>query len=255
MAISYSGEFIEPFEDKVPGNSDEERDINGREKTTLREFELDVDPIPGKFDLEHMAAIHRHLFQDVSSHAGVVRLYGMTKDGNHFAVPHEIDYLMGKELPQRLEDLAQSADDPPAFTHNMAELHSTLDLAHPFREGNGRTTRAMMDQIAKTHGYELDFKAPSREQWVEASIAAIHGHDRQKHELFKDIVTPDRDRQRAAFIQASKITAKDSSKEAQEAAVKILSDHKITAEMVREFGKELVAKEPSRPDPSDGWER
>ncbi|MFV0275815.1 MAG: Fic/DOC family protein [Parahaliea sp.] len=257
MTVSTSDKWLDVFEDKLikPGRTPEDLENRSRLLSEQRALELKDDPIGGKFDLEHMTSIHRYTFQDVSSHAGVVREYDLSKGGTYFAQAVHIDYLMHKELTAHLEALGKEADSPPEFTKRMAEIHSTIDYAHPFREGNGRTTRTMMDQIAKTHGYELDFKATSREQWVEASIEAIHGDDSKKQALFKDIVTPGPERQQAAVIQALKVSAKDSSKEAQETVVKILSEHKVSADLVKEIGNELVNKAPSRPDPSDGWER
>ncbi len=254
MPVEYSDHFLEYFEDKLSGTR-EERDQVGRQFSNARARELETRPIEGNFNLEHLAAMHRHLFQDISSHAGVVRAYDLSKGETYFAQAAHIDYLMHKELPAHLDELGKEAASPPEFTKRMAAIHSTIDYAHPFREGNGRTTRTMMGQIAKTHGYELNFQAPSREQWVEASIEAIHGDDSKKQALFKDIVTPGPERQQAAVIQALKISAKDSSKEAQETVVRILSEHKVSADLVKEIGNELVNKTPSRPDPSDGWER
>lgn len=57
-----------------------------RGRTALRHIELDVIPIKGNFDLEHLKAIHKHLFQDVYSWAGQLRTVNIGKNGFRAAI-------------------------------------------------------------------------------------------------------------------------------------------------------------------------
>ena len=186
------------FEDKLPDLPEEERDKISRSLSEARMRQLTGKPVKGNYDIEHLSNIHKHLFQDVSTHAGSIRDYGMSKGSSQFADSSQMAYLFDKELPERINALNQSLNDRQAYIDAMTDLHSTLDLAHPFREGNGRAARAFMSQLAETHGYQLDFSQVNREQWVKASIDSIDsGGETLKRPLFEPIVVPIRERQQA----------------------------------------------------------
>ena len=183
--------FPAVFEDKLHGFSSDDCELVGRIASGNRSDELITSPIEGDYDINHLSRIHEYLFQDVSTYAGVVRDYGISKGLSQFAEISQIAYLFEKELPERIESLTQSVNDEKKYIDGMTDLHSTLDLAHPFRDGNGRATRAFMSQLAKSHGYELDFSQIEREQWVEACIESINtGRETLKRSLFAQIVTP-----------------------------------------------------------------
>lgn len=57
------------------------------EQTVSRAAELQASPVAGKFDLQHLKAIHKHLFQDVYAWAGEVRTVNIAKGGDSFASP------------------------------------------------------------------------------------------------------------------------------------------------------------------------
>ncbi|BCG66069.1 MAG: hypothetical protein methR_P3945 [Methyloprofundus sp.] len=185
--MSFS-EFPPVFEDKLTGIPESDRDAVGRQFSDIRAKELDASPINGNFDIEHLTEIHRYLFQDSSTHAGVIRRYGMSK-GTMFAEPAQIPYLFDKELPERITALEQSVNNQEKYLDGLSDLHSTLDLAHPFREGNGRSTRIFMSQLAKEHGYMLDFSTVDPKEWVKSCIYSINkAEETLKRPLFKKIL-------------------------------------------------------------------
>ena len=53
--------------------------------TLLRLGQLEEQPVPGQFDLSHLRAIHRHIFQDVYEWAGELREVDIVKDNSRFA--------------------------------------------------------------------------------------------------------------------------------------------------------------------------
>jgi len=187
--MKYCKDFPLIFEDKLLDIPEDKRDDVGRMLSDLRADELEQNPIEGNFDIEHLAKIHGFLFKKVSTHAGVVRGYGMNKGGTPFAEPSQMDYLFDRELPFRIETLVFSINDIDKYIDVMTDLHSTLDLAHPFREGNGRTTRIFMSQLAKEHGYELDFSKVDQKEWVKACIDSINtGRETLKRPIFERVV-------------------------------------------------------------------
>lgn len=194
--IDKSGFPIE-FEDKLSHLPEDEREEVGRIASRHQAERLESSPIKGAFDSKHFATIHECLFKDVSSNAGIIRDYNMRKGSSQFADPLQISYLLEKELPQRVSSLEQVTSDAKKYASAMADLHSTLDLAHPFRDGNGRATRAFMSQLANKHGYELDFTGIERKQWVNSCIDSINtGQETLKAPLFDNIVKPNQDRLR-----------------------------------------------------------
>lgn len=179
------------FEDKLTGIPESDRDMVGRQFSDIRAKELELNPIKGDFDIKHLAKIHEYLFQDSSTHAGVVRGYGMNKGGTPFADSQQMDYLFDRELPFRIETLGFSVNDVNKYIDAMTDLHSTLDLAHPFREGNGRSTRAFMSQLAKEHGYDLDFSKINQKEWIKSCIHSINkAEETLKRPIFEKIVSP-----------------------------------------------------------------
>ena len=65
---------------------------------------------------------------------------------------------------QHLRGLTQEA-----FAHTAAEILGTLNAVHPFREGNGRTQREFVRELAHKHSYWIDWSKISREELYKAS--------------------------------------------------------------------------------------
>ncbi len=90
----------------------------------------------GKFS--SLAFIHKYLFEDIYAFAGKVREVNISK-GNFRFVP--IMYL-GTAL-EHISNMPQSTFD------EIIEKYVEMNIAHPFREGNGRATRIWLDLILK----------------------------------------------------------------------------------------------------------
>lgn len=182
------GEFPELFEDKLAAVPEEQREEVSRVLSNARADQLLENPIEGSYDLAHLSAIHKHVFQDVSTLAGIVRDYGMSKGAN-FADPQQIQYLVINELPGRINAVRASHEDVEQYKNAVTDLHSTLDLAHPYRDGNGRSSRIFMSQLANEHGYDLKFESVEKDKWIEACIASVvDADDTMKRELMDQIV-------------------------------------------------------------------
>lgn len=65
------------------------------------------------------------------------------------------------------------------LTHYLAELNAV----HPFREGNGRTQRAFLGQLADKAGWEVAWSRLDAKANVEASIASLDSDNAQLHAL------------------------------------------------------------------------
>lgn len=90
----------------------------------------------GSFQM--LAAIHRYLFDELYDFAGEVRSVNIAKGNFRFA---PVMYLQA--AIQNIEKMPQSTFD------EIVEKYVEINIAHPFREGNGRSTRIWLDLILK----------------------------------------------------------------------------------------------------------
>lgn len=87
---------------------------------------------------EALKNIHRYLFEDIYDFAGELRKVNISK-GNFRFTP--LAYL--EEAIKKIEIMPQSTFD------EIIEKYVEMNIAHPFREGNGRSTRIWLDLILK----------------------------------------------------------------------------------------------------------
>ncbi len=85
-----------------------------------------------------LQAIHKHLFEDIYAFAGEVRSVNLAKGNFRFA---PVMYLAA--AIESVEKMPQSTFD------EIVEKYVEMNVAHPFRKGNGRSTRIWLDQIFK----------------------------------------------------------------------------------------------------------
>ena len=87
---------------------------------------------------ESLANIHRYLFDEIYDVAGKVREVNLAKGGFRFAPVMYLDAAL-----QHIDRMPQSTFD------EIIEEYVEMNVAHPFREGNGRSTRIWLDSILK----------------------------------------------------------------------------------------------------------
>ncbi|MFS0852541.1 Fic/DOC family protein [Microbacterium sp. 179-I 3D4 NHS] len=146
----------------------------------MREIDRGVVSIPQTYDLNHLRAIHRHLFQDVYDWAGEVRDVRIQKsEDSEFAKPRrgEIHELID-QVHGFVQDIDWERIDRQRFVNSTATAFAYLNQAHPFREGNGRTTQVFLRDIAAQSPFTLDFTKVDRDAWDEASAQSSPRGDR-----------------------------------------------------------------------------
>lgn len=143
-----------------------------RKLVKFRSRELFEEPIVGRFDFEHLKAIHKYLFQDIYDWAGEVRTVDIAK-GNLFcrcfAIEPEAERIFG-ELKRENYLKGLSISD---FGERLAYYFAEINALHPFREGNGRTQREFIRQLALLNEYFLSFVGVRDEEMIEASKASF----------------------------------------------------------------------------------
>ena len=87
---------------------------------------------------ESLKEIHKYLFEDIYEFAGTLRTVNLAKGNFRFA---PVMYL---------EASLSNIDKMPQSTYDeVIEKYVEMNIAHPFREGNGRSTRIWLDCILK----------------------------------------------------------------------------------------------------------
>jgi len=129
----------------------------------------------GAFDLGHLRAIHRHLFQDVYAWAGEVRTVEITKGGSPFQFRRFIETGMA-DVHRRLEkaDFLRGLGAAD-FASAAGTILGDVNHVHPFRDGNGRAQLQYLALLADQAGHPIDLARLDPRLWIEASRSANAG--------------------------------------------------------------------------------
>ena len=108
----------------------------------------------GKFST--LQTIHKYLFEDIYDFAGKLRNVNIAKGNFRFA---PIIYI---------EEALKNIDKMPQLTFDeIIEKYVEMNVAHPFREGNGRSTRIWLDHILKNEiGKVIDWSKVDKEDYL-----------------------------------------------------------------------------------------
>jgi cell filamentation protein len=126
----------------------------------VRHIQLSERPLAGAFDLDHLRALHRHLFGDVYPFAGEIRIVDICKvddPSNRFVPARLIDAVATHQFAELAADDFLRGLSRQAFVDGLAGHFTSLNRLHPFREGNGRTLRLFLHDLALQAGYRLDW--------------------------------------------------------------------------------------------------
>lgn len=114
-----------------------------------------LDSLPaGKFST--LQAIHRYLFEDIYDFAGEIRKVNMAKGNFRFAPLMYLDAAL-----ENIDKMPQSDFD------EIIEKYVEMNIAHPFREGNGRSARIWLDHMLKQEiGKVIDWSKVDKEDYL-----------------------------------------------------------------------------------------
>lgn len=103
-----------------------------------------------------LVAIHKYLFEDIYDFAGELRTVNIAKGNFRFA---PLMYLQA--ALENIDKMPQSNFD------EIVEKYVEMNIAHPFREGNGRSTRIWLDHILKNEiGKVVDWSKVDKEDYL-----------------------------------------------------------------------------------------
>lgn len=145
--------------------------------------ELHKNPFSGNFDFTHYKAIHRFLFEDIYDWAGEVRTIDMSKKGTNFTKASQIEEMAGR-IFGRLNRMNNYVGlDHKSFVDEITDFYCSTNMLHPFREGNGRTQRAFLQQLVQNAGYEISFTMMDPDELMIATIQAANGVTDNLHSI------------------------------------------------------------------------
>jgi len=127
--------------------------------TKIKALELFDTKIINEFEVgtfNGLSKIHKYLFSDIYDFAGNIRKENISKGNFRFA---SAIYL--KEVLSKIDTM------PHDTFENIMKKYVEMNIAHPFREGNGRSTRIWLDMILKTKiGKVIDWSKVDKEEYL-----------------------------------------------------------------------------------------
>ncbi len=136
-------------------------------------YELRQNNRIGNFDVNHFVGIHKFLFEDIYPFAGLFRTENIAKGNFCFAEWEYIEDELKRILDQLKEENYLQNLDREMFIKRLSYYMAELNVLHPFREGNGRTIREFIRQLAYKNGYVLNLKNIKPKDMLDACIRSV----------------------------------------------------------------------------------
>lgn len=147
------------LENKLKINNEVELAKEEEKITKLKALELFDTQKINDFEVgtfNGLSQIHKYLFQDIYDFAGKVRENNISKGNFRFA-----SSLYLKDILQKIDNMPEDTFD------KIIEKYIEMNIAHPFREGNGRSTRIWLDMILKEEiGKVIDWSKVNKEDYL-----------------------------------------------------------------------------------------
>lgn len=141
--------------------------------TIYKLYMLREKGITGDFDVKHFISIHKFIFEDIYPFAGLYRNENIAKDNFMFANWEFIEENMNMIFDKLKRENYLQGLDKEKFAERLTYYMAELNVLHPFREGNGRTTREFIRQLALKNGYNLDLSKFEAKDILNASIESV----------------------------------------------------------------------------------
>ena len=133
--------------------------------------------------------IHAYLFGGLYDFAGQIRQVNIAKGGFQFA--------MAQYLPQTLANIEKM---PHNTFDEIVDKYVEINIAHPFREGNGRSTRIWLDLLLKKQLKQcIDWSQINKKNYLDAMVCSVANSDSIK-QLLKQALT-DKINDRETFMK------------------------------------------------------
>ena len=131
------------------------------------------DPIKFRVTKTHLLRTHRFLVENVYPFAGHIRKEQISKGDTMF---YPLD-LIDRELERVFKNIRSkkllAERNEEKQIQNLSQTMAELNIIHPFREGNGRSTRELIRCMALEYGLHINWGNTDRENLINAAIAAV----------------------------------------------------------------------------------
>jgi cell filamentation protein len=135
-----------------------------------RLIELSKSPVAGRFDVAHLRAIHRFIFQDVFPWAGDFRNVMTSRSGSFGFPPPRFIAPSLETIFAALRNEAHLRNlDADQFALRAGHYFGEINAVHAFREGNGRAQREFIRTLALYANHPLSWAALEPAEINEAS--------------------------------------------------------------------------------------
>ncbi|MBU7492991.1 Fic/DOC family protein [Lactiplantibacillus pentosus] len=124
--------------------------------------------------IEEMKLINAYLLDKIYDWAGHYREVDFNKTMDGVVTFFHPVALFGNaelDIQRQLDDYAQLPDDREKIAQALGSLVTEINMFHPFREGNGRTTRLFTAVLARQHGFEINYTQKQQAAYMRASVA------------------------------------------------------------------------------------
>ena len=122
------------------------------------------------FDYKHLKSLHKELFKDLYDWAGKERTVDISKPGTLFCRGMFIEEEAKRIFNNLKKDnFLKDIKDKSKFSEKLGQLFLDINMLHPFREGNGRSQRLFIGDLAKENGYYLEWANISKEEMIQIS--------------------------------------------------------------------------------------
>jgi cell filamentation protein len=172
----------------LAGYTDREKlDKFERIQATKAILNLRGNPVKGCFDATHLKEIHARIFQNIYPWAGEFRQVNLRRSASYyFAMVQFMETNLSSTLAKLAAENHLKGLNDAAFSSHAAYYLGELNTIHPFREGNGRTQREFIRELADEVGYRINWNRVTREQMYAASIES---HNLGKNDAFAALIS------------------------------------------------------------------
>ncbi len=191
---TYESEYLYPGTEVLINLLDirnqEELNSYEEEVTRIRTLMIEKEQaVRGKFSFTHLCKIHKFIFQDVYSFAGKLRVEDISKGSTEFCKVPFIENQLKNQLSALKAENYLKGLSFDAFLDRLAHYMAELNMIHPFREGNGRTLRVFIRQLALYCGYDIDWNMIERDEYMKSIIHTVYADNSLLIECLRKSIT------------------------------------------------------------------
>ena len=144
-----------------------ERRLTSLKYQDIREGKIKINKT---FDYEHLKSLHKELFKDLYDWAGKERAVDISKSNTLFCRAMFIEEEARRIFNNLKKDnFFKDIKDKSEFSKKLGQLFLDINMLHPFREGNGRSQRLFIGDLAIENGYYLEWNNIPKEEMIQMS--------------------------------------------------------------------------------------